>query len=675
MEDSVEIRADTTHRWIKDVPPQEKVGVAAALVSICRDDPGKAKDVVHAIHACVCSKYTCLTSSGLSCITLLCESGVLDFIKSWNVVRRVLPDLPDDDVVAASWIGLIACVLKEDPEMHGELIRNTINLLWEASSHESDLVRVQAYRALEKLDWDISEDLETLRPPIEYAKLLEQEVPGSKSLEDCGTMMFKVLELEYLDRRKQFIQLSSTLSNLSKQSHSSRFYKLSNAIPNYLLKEATGGRHNFMKSGSESDMFIMLYLWQPAGKKTVAVPEMYRRVADDMLTKDSSMCLDLLMDFENIIILSEGWEHMYRRWIRAFSPEDIVETSEYHKYTSEIGLIWQQITKDNRLSEKVLNPIIVIAISSFVRVFGRVDSQYVMTSYTWITRILGDSRQFSSLQTVSVIALGRILGHARQSLGSSIAANAMDVLLSGDDERLGDARDFALQFCTDKAVSLDLAQQAFDHLKKRIHNIFTYLKDLIAINYTKHENQALKSFGSLVSQTNAFDCPNLPAVLSEIEDIFASGSHEYLTSGLCDLYCSIAIKLFQESQLNDSRITECLDMMSSLCDCEGLAKYVGDISLALSKLLVESLKNGYAGNNTWNMDTVIEFMKDLLSKVHKYPCVQSNAGAICRGLGHCLEYQMYNQKSINESFLQENRAGMKVYCIVLFSHCYVIQHL
>eukprot|EP00889_Picochlorum_renovo_P000989 jgi/Picre1/28019/NNA_000980.t1 len=237
--------------------------------------------------------------------------------------------------------------------MHGELIRNTINLLWEASAHESDLVRVQAYRALEKLDWDISEDLETLRRPIEYAKLLEQEEPGSKSLEDCGTMMVKMLELEYLDRRKQFIQLSSTLSNLSKQSHSSRFYKLSNAIPNHLLKEATGGRHNFMKSGSESDMFIMLYLWQPAGKKTVAVPEMYRRVADDMLTKDSSMCLDLLMDFENIIILSEGWEHMYRRWIRAFSPEDIVETSEYHKYTSEIGLIWQQITKDNRLSEKV----------------------------------------------------------------------------------------------------------------------------------------------------------------------------------------------------------------------------------------------------------------------------------------------------------------------------------
>lgn len=674
MEDGVEIRADIAHRWVKDVPPQEKVGVAAALVSICRDDPGKAKDVVHAIHACVCSKHTCLASSGLACITLLCESGVLDFIKSWNVVRRVIPDLPDDDVVAASWIGLVACVLKEDPEIHSELMRNTINLLWEASAHESDLVRVQAYRALEKLDWDISEDLETLRPPIEYARLLEQEEPDSKSLEDCSIMMVKILELEYLDRRKQFIQLSSTLSNLSKQSHNSRFYKLSNAIPNYLLKEATGGRNNFMKSGSESEMFVMLYLWQPAGKKTLAEPEMYRRVADDMLSKDSSVTIDLLIDFENINVLCEGWELMYRRWISAFFPEDIVEMSEYHKYTSEIDLIWQQITKDNRLSEKVLNPIIVIAISSFVRVFGRVESQYVLTSYTWITGILDGGSQFNSLQTVSLIALGRILGHVRQSLGSSVESTAMNLLLSGD-ERLGGARDFALQFCTDKTVSLNLAQQAFDHLMDRVRHIFPSLQTSFPRHPSNHENQALKSFGCLVCQTNAFDFINLPAVLSDIEDIFASGSREYVVPGLCDLYCSIAIKLFEESQLNDSQITKCLDMMSSLCGRESLAKYVGDISLALSKLLVESLKNGYIVGNKWNMDSTIEFMKELLSKVHKYPCIQSNAGGICRGLGHCLEYQMYNQKNINESFVQENRAGTKMCCVVLSSHCQITRHL
>ena len=671
MEDGVEIRSQVACRWIKDVPSQEKVGVATALVSICRDDPGKGKDVVHAIHACMCSKYTCLASSGLTCIRLLCESGVLDFMKSWNVVRRILPDLPDDDVVAASWIGLIACVLKEDPEMHRDLIRNTINLLWKASSHESDLVRLQAYRALEKVDWDMSEDLETLRPPIEYARLLEQEQPDSKSLEDCGSMMVKILELEYIDRRKQFLQLSSTLSSLSRQSHTSRFYKLSNAFPNHLLKEATGGTHNFMKSGSESDMFVMLYLWQPAGKKTVAEPEMYRRVADDMLTKDSSMCLDLLMDFENIIILSEGWEHMYRRWINAFFPGDLVEMSEYHKYTSEINLIWQQITKDNRLSEKVVNPIILIAISSFVRVFGRVESQYVMSSYTWLTRIMDDDGQFSSMQTVSVIALARIIGHVSQSLGSSVAATAMDLLLSRDG-KLEEARDFALQFCGDKTVSSDLAQRAVDHLQKRIQHLFPSIRTHVSPNLSQHETHALKSFGSLVCQMNDLSSINLPAMIPDIEDILASGSREYLIPGICDLYCSIAIKLFEESKFNDSRITECLDMMSSLCDCENLAQYVGDISLALSKLLIGSLRNGYTMNNKWKMDSVIELMKELLSKVHKYPCIQSNASAICRGLGHCLEYQMYNQKNINESFVQENRAGMKCYFVVLMSQYCII---
>ena len=209
----------------------EQYAAMQTLVDVCEHSPEKGKDFVNMIHECASSPHPTLAAAGLGCIRQLCAAGILDFEKAWVVICKMYPDLPEDYGLAAAWVDLISCALLEndlngaveaaqlktkeergdgrcDLESRATMLTNVIELVWEATRHPSPLVRAMSYGSLCAIDWDTAEALNCLRPPIAYARLLEQET-DPVALEALEAMIDVLLQMEHEDRRKQLIELKS----------------------------------------------------------------------------------------------------------------------------------------------------------------------------------------------------------------------------------------------------------------------------------------------------------------------------------------------------------------------------------------------------------------------------------------------------------------------------------
>lgn len=217
-------------REAREALTMEQRAAMHTLVDVCEQTPEKGKDFVHMIHECASSPHATLAAAGLGCIRQLCAADILDFEKAWVVISKIYPDLPKDQELAAAWVDLIGCALLEDDlnetvepaqrkaeeegidgsdsEARATMLTNVMDLVWEATSHASPLVRSKAYRSLSAIDWDMAEALNCLHPPITYAQLLAEETDPA-ALEALEALIDVVLQMEHEDRRKQLIELKS----------------------------------------------------------------------------------------------------------------------------------------------------------------------------------------------------------------------------------------------------------------------------------------------------------------------------------------------------------------------------------------------------------------------------------------------------------------------------------
>jgi len=656
MEDEIDVRSEKGI-WTSQQLQNEKIAVATSLLNICSTDPAKGKDFVHAIQALVCSKYPALASVGLECIRQLCISDVLDFPKAWKVVRRTHPDLPTDDTVAAAWMDLMTCALREDIEKHEGMVRDVMDVSWGAVTHMSAKVRAKGYLALESIDWDVAETLDCLRPPLAYAILLSKEGDDKVALAAYERMMDSILSLEFSDRRKQYIQLSGAISNQIKQSHNARFHKLSQTIPKILLEEVKCGNTILPSSGAGSQVFIILNLWTPASRKASQAPLMYRQAAVELLSKDSMSCFDIVLDLDNIPLLCESWKHFFHRWFASFHPEMAVDPGDYHKHSEDTQEIWN-VCFTFPSNTLIANPNIPCAAIAFVLQFGDADPLMTRQCFQWIFSLAKDRLQHPNIRNLSILLIGLIYDKINLHIGESSSTEAMLYMIESSDICMKH-RCLALKHCLGHRVPEVLLQKGLDCI--------VHASGITTPEYIMKKNRgdfstqsvALGALGAGIHHNvHGFLLPK--EILERAKDFFATvkidDPQQELIPGYCDLFYQASIAAFLEMKASDWDVSTCLDILQDFLKTN--TNYKGYVVLAIAKILTSALRNGYSSNVKWNLDVCIAILREHLVHVARYPNIRENAGQVCKGLNVCLEYQMYNEKDQDQSCSEENAAGM-----------------
>lgn len=660
MEDSVEVRSKK-HTWIDEDIRLDKLAAAVSLIDICSKDPGKGKDFVHMIHACICSKFPVLASAGLECIRLLCSSEILDFPKAWKVVSKIHPNLPSDTKVASSWVDLISCALYENPDIHEQMVRDVMELSWQAASHESELVRMKGYKLLEETDWDIAETLDCLRPPIKYAQLLSSEGDTQIALMAYEEMMTKVLALEFLDRRKQYIHLSGTISNKMKQNHNARFHKLSQGIPKVLLKEVKCGNNVLPNSGDGSKVFVILYLWKPLERRASQGPQLYRQIAKELLSNDPFPCFDLLVDLENIVVLCEGWRAFFHRWISSFHSDVAAEPRDYHKRVENILEIWTEIEGSIfDSSDAIVNPNIPSAIVALALQFSDAQPSMAGNCFELIFKIARDKLQQPSIRNLSIVLMGMILDQVKIHVGDSTVSEAISYFVESDDLCLKH-RFIALKLCFQHRLRNGLLQRGFDLIMKSSGGDYPACVFKPNAKDLSVQNIALGALGCGIYHLpteSMSPIAVLQGVQSLLKDLQSEKLLQELIPGSCELLFYATSKAYENSEIEDVDISKGLDALCCLLESETMGSYIGHVVLAIARILTGALKHGYGSNKNWNIDICVSIIREHLGNVTKHANVRENAGQICKGLNLCLEYQMCNEKSQDESCTEENTAGM-----------------
>ena len=72
----------------------------------------------------------------MDAIHSLCQQGYLHFYKAWTVVAKHVPELPADEVAAASWLRLLGAAA-QGAEEEPEKAVAAVQLLQEAAAHRS----------------------------------------------------------------------------------------------------------------------------------------------------------------------------------------------------------------------------------------------------------------------------------------------------------------------------------------------------------------------------------------------------------------------------------------------------------------------------------------------------------------------------------------------------------
>ena len=663
MEDEVEVRAEKDV-WTSQELALEKLAVATTLISICSNDPSKGRDFVHMIHACVCSRYPVLSSTGLECIRLLCISDVLDFPKAWKVVQRTHPDLPSNDLVASSWIDLISCALHEDPERHEQMVRNVMEVSWGAVCHDSVCVRAKGYAALQEIDWEVAESLDCLRRPLTYAELLYKENDNLVALRAFEKMMDKILLLEFSDRRRQYLHLAATLSTQMKQSHTARYYKLSQSIPKVLLDEIKCGNSVLPSSGSGSQIFVILNLWMPVSRKGSQVPLLYQQVAHELLSSNSLTCFDIIMDLDNIALLCEGWRCFFHRWFASCHPDVSIDLADYHKFIEDAEDIWNECFT-NFSEASIVNPNIPCAAVAVALQFGDAKPSLTTRCFEWIFSISQDRLQHPNIRNLTTLLLGILYDKIKLHVGDSTATEAISFILESTDVCMKH-RCLALKHCLGYPVS--------EKLLGKCPEFILGVSGMNASDLSLKKNAsgdlsvqsiALGALG-VGMRHHILDGISPLGIIAKANDFFvhlgADDPLQELIPGYCELVYNAAVMAFSESEADDEEITQCLSTLRDFLKRD--TSYKGYVVLAIAKILTSTLKEGYLSNTIWNIDVCVSILREHLSIVTQQSHVWENVGQVCKGLTMCLEYQMYHEKNQDQACTEENAAGMNftIYC-------------
>ena len=404
----------------------EQFAAMSTLLDVCDHAPEKGKDFVHMIHECASSSHPKLAASGLRCIRMLCASAILDFEKAWVVISRIHPDLPEDEELASAWIELIGCALLEDDlneamealnrkidgrdndvcdaEARATMLTNVIELIWEATRHSSPLVRAKAYSSLPSINWDLAEALDCLRPPLTYARLLEDETDPT-ALEALGNMIDTILEMEHEDRRRQLLDIRSQVPTMIQQSHRQRFYKLTQSIPRTLLKELS-----LLGSGS----FIALNL--KSGD--------YSRTGNELCAADVAASIDLMVEPEYIPLLVDAWTRFVERWCAA----SVLSTS-HHSQAMDACHVWNELCLPSHSREsRILNPNILAAMVAC----ASIRQELLGATIQCLVRNLDEPLQHQNMKNVCAVLAALCVDLAEKHVGREEHDELISCILRAD---------------------------------------------------------------------------------------------------------------------------------------------------------------------------------------------------------------------------------------------------
>ena len=652
MEDDIEARADG-NAWYSTSVSVEKIGTSLCLLDICSVAPLKGKDFVHVIHACVRSKHPKLAATGLECIKILCDEGILNFVKAWKVVRKVHPDLPTNEIVASSWVSLISCALSENPDLHEVVLKEVIELIWDSSSSSSAIIRMHAYKALSRIQWDTAEKLDALRSPVTYAMLMKQDDGTHQdALNACVFLLEYVLQEEHEDRRKQYIQLSGTISKQIKQSHSTRFSKLTSTIPRILLKESKGRNTVLTCSGAGSQVFVILNLWSPEVQKKSNGFQLFKKASCELLGADSTSCYDLLLDPENVVLLCDGWKAYFHRWFRYFDVNEHSGATEYQQDMETVQTIWKECIGPVETIGTLLNPNIPSAIVAFALQFGGNESSISSRSFEYILRVVQDPLQHPTMRSLCVILLGLLSDNVKQTLGDVTVKTLVENVLSAEDIS-ENSRIIALRYCFEHKVSHQLIKSKVDDISSMSIQVLNQPDMHFADDDSLDES--LKAFGSIMYnyRSEAVDVKSICGTcINRLQQVTLETQR--LIPGFCEvLYFSI-IRGYEESLISDGDVTSYLDSLSSILDNDLTSPHKGSLSYTIARIITGALRAGFLGTENWNIDTCIALLRSKLYEMERYSNVRLNAAKVCQGLCFCIEYLMVGERNQDESCMQEN---------------------
>ncbi|KAL0048382.1 hypothetical protein WJX82_001959 [Trebouxia sp. C0006] len=230
---------------------------AACVRDVCDHDSTRGVELVRAIQECMEDKCESVAALGLQAIALLCEDDVLEFYAAWRVVHKVLPKIPQQEMVAAEWVNLLRHGVL-DVDVYADKAAVIIDMLWSAAGHASPKVRAAAYAALAAYPMDLLETLEALRPLQQCVQLVVRECDAAARVE-AEVLVGKALAHEHM-RRRRYIGSTAQVP-VPKQwtptaDPQSVEFQLTQALSKQLLQQSA-------QQARRASQGVALFLWGP----------------------------------------------------------------------------------------------------------------------------------------------------------------------------------------------------------------------------------------------------------------------------------------------------------------------------------------------------------------------------------------------------------------------------
>eukprot|EP00890_Picochlorum_soloecismus_P001433 jgi/Picsp_1/2290/NSC_05754-R1_protein resurrection1 len=661
--DAIDIDCLVSTPLQKVVDPQG-LSMASSLLTISRHDPRKGKDIIQAIHYCVESSSPVFVAAGLQSIKFLCQSRILDFYKAWRVISKKWPTLPDNDVVAASWISLMAEGLgtkSSRQEQFSEMSAGIAESIWVATGHSSATVRAQAYDALSMADWDELEELNCLRPPRQYAILLARESSSGLALKRCQNMLRQILELEYEDRRKQLIQ--SRPSGIPKETHSHRF---ATSAPKKIMKSFGIDGKAQIQVGDLNELFIILYLWVPNKGNSKA----YSSMAQDLVGREALGMFEII-DLEDAEYALVGWKYFLTRWAEHLqadgeAPDSRSKTiwevlyAKYHSccvHESSPGTL-----------PMAINSQLILSLVAFCCIMNGQQKQYVAETWRCVLSLIQQTKYLSS--AISMLSSGFLFEAIFKYLGESSAEELLQEVencLPGEDDesnipdQLEIASLHALRIIVKSRCLLDVPDSK-NRICGRILgwslHLFKYVDQVKPLPLWSNKSKvaalevissALESFSELESR--------LAQIIEACGMLCFSRKDcdPSLLEGYINVYCSAISLAYKKSIIGEADVSGSLirvrNQIQSSSPYEESGKCKGAFLLAESHMFINASRYGFVDPSGDISFTTLDLLaKETLQSIEKYPGIRTNSRNICKALAELQLFQIYHDsKSLQTS--------------------------
>lgn len=638
---------------------------ALTYLKISKKNSRKAKEIVQGIHACLESTSPSLVSTAIRAITVLCEEDALDFVKAWKVVMRYYPNIPESPTSAASWVNMMIGGLKEDYEKHTAMMTEIIGALWEATSHPSAIVRAMAYGGIMKLDWDMLETLDLLRSPLEFASLLCNEDSDPVSLPACRDLVCQVLQMEYADRRKQYIQLSS---KISKQDSRGRFNKILSSIPKRLLKMVTLDEQGL--DIKQSTVAVVLFLWKP--RSAIKGFKAYKSIYEEIILSSQQPIIPEFNDFLNTF---EGWKSFMKRWIHSDLEMD-VNTSD-GKSKALINKVWMATQKEISPSRATkcqdISPHTLMSSSALLSLYGEFDKDKMKQFLNLVMKVLRDSNQYPSLQRVCILLLGLLFAKVRETLGLVFAqeiAECLGTCWQHHDASINDISCDSLRslsLCASDIwqmnIEHDFQTDTFPRVAECIGSILEPLGGLCSeIDYSKSLMHAKFDSYTIAHEHVLEKALNEPEVvvrnmLSEPPDDINPTTCQYMFG-----MSYLVQYLYKSRKLQTEEINQfvfILETMLTKPEMESLGECAGRLCKAYAGFIIATASSGF--QETIRINRCISILIELLSKVHRFTSMKANGCFMTQALACVLVNNMKKQEYKGEASAEEIEAGMQTH--------------